>query len=104
MRIHRHHRLAERRVEHHVGGLAADAGQRLQRIAVTRHFAAMLLQQDRAGGDHVLRLGVEQADGGDVLLQAVLAQREDLRRRVGHREQAARGLVDAAVVRSSGAE
>ena len=40
--VDRHGRLAERDVEHHVGGLAADAGQRLQRLARARHLAAVL--------------------------------------------------------------
>ena len=31
---------AEGGVHHHIGGLAADAGQRLQRFAVRRHLAA----------------------------------------------------------------
>ena len=34
MRVHRDGRLAEGDVEHHIGGLAADAGQRFQRLAV----------------------------------------------------------------------
>ena len=37
--------LAERRVEHHVGGLAAHARQRLQRLARTGHLAAVLRHQ-----------------------------------------------------------
>ena len=40
--VDRDGRLAEGDVEHHVGGLAADAGQRLQRLARVRHLAAML--------------------------------------------------------------
>ena len=35
-------RLAEGDVEHDVGGLAADARQRLQRLALARHLAAVL--------------------------------------------------------------
>ena len=37
--------LAEGRVEHDVGGLAADAGQLHQRVAVVRHLAAMVVDQ-----------------------------------------------------------
>ena len=47
--------------------------------------------------DHVLRLGVEQADRADVALQAVLAEIEDRLRRVGDRIELARGLVHAHV-------
>ena len=36
-------RLTEGDVEHHIGRLAADAGQRLQRLARARHLAAMIL-------------------------------------------------------------
>ena len=39
---------AERDVQHDVGGLAADAGQRLQRLAVARHLAAVLAHEDLA--------------------------------------------------------
>src|SRR6266566_253823 len=44
MRIDRDGRLAERLVEHYVGALAPDAGQRLERFALARHLAAMPLQ------------------------------------------------------------
>ena len=97
VRVHRHGRLAEGGVEHHVRGLAAHARQAFQRLARARYFTVVPLEQDPAGGDDVLRLGVEQADGRDVVLQPVFAQREDRRRCVGHREQASRGLVDAHV-------
>jgi hypothetical protein len=62
---------AEGGVEHHVGGLAADAGQGLEGLAVLRHLAAVALQQDGAGLDDVLGLGVEEANGLDVLLDPV---------------------------------
>src|SRR3989449_8435063 len=45
VRVDRHRRLAECRVEHHVRRLAADAGKALQRFAARRHFAAVLLEQ-----------------------------------------------------------
>src|SRR5687768_403763 len=45
MRVDRHRRLAEGRVQHHVGGLTAYARQRFERLAVLRHRAAMLLQK-----------------------------------------------------------
>jgi hypothetical protein len=49
VRVHGHGGLAEGGVEHHVGGLAADAGQGLQRLAVPRHLAAVLVHQHAAG-------------------------------------------------------
>ncbi len=42
--------LAEGSVQHDIGGLAPDAGQRLQRLAIMRHLAAMALDQDPATG------------------------------------------------------
>ena len=45
MRVDRNGRLAERHVEHDVRGLAPDAGQRLQRRALSRHLAAILRDQ-----------------------------------------------------------
>jgi hypothetical protein len=40
-----HRRFAEDGVEHHVGGLAADAGQGFEGVAVVGHFAAVALEQ-----------------------------------------------------------
>ena len=62
VRVDREGLLAERGVEHDVGGLAADAGQRLQLLAGARDLAAMPVDQRLAERDDVLRLGVEQAD------------------------------------------
>ena len=66
--IHRHRRLSEGGVEHHVGGLSSDAGQRLQRLAVGGDLSPMLRDQDGAGFDDVAGLGIEQSDGADVVL------------------------------------
>jgi len=51
--------LAERRVEHHVGGLAAHARQRLELFSGARHLAVVMIDQRLAEQDDVLRLGVE---------------------------------------------
>ena len=45
VRVDRHRRLAEGHVEHDIGGLAADARQLDQRVAVARHLAAMVADQ-----------------------------------------------------------
>jgi hypothetical protein len=58
---------AEGGVHHDIGGLAADAGQGVQHVAVLRNLAAEIAHQNFGQGDDVLRLGVEQADGLDVL-------------------------------------
>ena len=45
VRVHRHGRLAEGGVQHHVGGLAADAGQAFQFFAGSGYFAVVILHQ-----------------------------------------------------------
>ena len=95
MRVDGDGRLAKGGVEHHIGGLAADARQRLQRFAVARHLAAMLLEEDAAGLDHVLGLAAEQADGLDVGNETFHPQREDGLRRAGDRVELSRGGVHA---------
>ncbi len=99
MRVDRQGRFAEGDVQHHVRRLPADAGQGLERLARLRHLAAMLLDQDAAGGEQVLRLAAEEADRLDRLLERRQAEGEHLLRRRCDREQPARRLVDAAVGR-----
>src|SRR5512132_1853324 len=99
VRIDGDRRLAERYVEYDVGGLPPDAGERFEGVAVTGHLAAVAFDQRPAQRDHVLRLGVEQADGLDTLAQALFAERQHLRRRVHLTEQRLRRLVDADVGR-----
>ncbi len=95
VRVHRDGVLPEGHVEHHIGGFAAHARQRFQRLAATRHFAAVLVDQDAAGGDDVFRLGFVQPDGADRLTQPVFAEVEQRLRGVGHGEQRPGGLVHA---------
>src|SRR5688572_29643575 len=64
---------SERAVHDDIGGLAAHARQLLERVAIGRNLAAMLLDESARQGDHVLRLGVEQADRPDVLPELFLA-------------------------------
>jgi len=99
MRVDRDRRLAEGHVQHHVRGLASNAGQRLQGRAVTRNLAAMLFDQDPAQRDQVLCLGAEKPDRADQLDHPLLAERQHLLRRVGEREERRRRLVDAGVRR-----
>ena len=65
MRVDGDGRLAEGDVEHHIGGLAADARQGLQRLARPRHRAAMLGDELLRQRHDVLRLGAVEADGAD---------------------------------------
>ena len=90
-------RRAEGDVAHHVGGLAPDAGQRLQRRLVVRDDTAVALDQEMAQGDDVLGLGVEEPDGLDVVLQFRLAERHHLLRCIDQLEQLLRRPVDADV-------
>ena len=46
MRIDGDGRMAERRVQDHVRRLAADARQRFERLAIVRHFAAVLVDAE----------------------------------------------------------
>ena len=46
MRVDRHRGFAERHVEHHVGGLAAHAGQGLQGFTGAGYLAAVLGEQE----------------------------------------------------------
>jgi len=89
-------------VHHHIGGLAPDTGKGSQDIAIGGNFAAKITQQDFGQGDDVLRLGIEQADGADVLLEAILAEIEHLLRRLHRFEQGAGRLVDTDVGRLRG--
>ena len=70
--IDRDGRLAEGDVEHDVGGLAADAGQRFQRLAIVRDLAAVLVDELLRQRDHVLRLGAKKPDGLDQVAHLAL--------------------------------
>jgi len=89
--------LAPRGVEHDIGGLAADPGERLELVAGARDLAVVALDQRFAQGDDVLRLGVEQADGLDRVAQGIFAEIDHLPRRLDPREERARGDIDAGV-------
>ena len=80
VRVDREGFLAERGIEDDVGGLAADAGQRLQFLARSRDLATVPVDQRLAEPDEVLRLGIEQTDGLDRLAQAFLTEINHLAR------------------------
>ncbi len=93
VRIDGNGRVAERRVQHHVRRLASDARQAFERLAFGRHFAVVLIQQNAARRDHVLRLRAIQADGLDVVGDAFLAKIEHLLRRIRDGKHPAHRLV-----------
>jgi hypothetical protein len=65
-------------VEDHVGRLPADSGKHPELIAGPRNFAVILIDERPAEGDHILRLGIEEADGPDRLAQPLLAKIDHL--------------------------
>ena len=97
MRIDRYRVMPERRIEHHIGGLAAYPWQRFERFAVRRNFAPVPLYQQLAGADNILRLVAKQTYRLDVFRYASFAQFDHGLRRIGRCEQAARRLVDGHV-------
>ena len=54
-------------VKHHISGLSAYAGQSFQGFATFWNFTVMLFNQDLAKLMDVLRLGIKQANGFNVL-------------------------------------
>jgi uncharacterized membrane protein len=95
--VHGHGVLAEGDAEHDVGGLAADAGQGFQVLALARHLAAVALDQELREGDDVAGLGAPEADGADVPGDAFLAERHHGRRVRCCSEQGLHGAVDGGV-------
>jgi len=57
----------------------------------------VFLEEHPGESDHVLRLGAEEADGPDVLLEARLAQGGDRLRRAGRGKELAGGEIHALV-------
>src|SRR5580700_10241269 len=92
-------RLAEGDVEHDVGGLAADARQGFQRLAVVRNFAAVFFNELARKTDDIFGLGAKKADGLDQIAHLGFAELCHLLRRIGEREQSWRRLVDPGVGR-----
>ena len=93
--INRHRRLTKGHVEHHVGGLSADAGQGDQGLAAARHLAAVLLDQDATRLQQVFCFIAEKAYGFDVLGDFLQPQVQHFLRRVRLSKQALCGLVHA---------
>jgi hypothetical protein len=99
VRVDRERLLAEGGVEHNIGGLPADAGEGLQLFAGVRDLAAMTVDQGLAERDHVLRLGVEQADRLDRVAELFFPELNHLPGSSDAGEQRPAGNVDAGVRR-----
>ena len=69
------------------------ARQAFQRFAIVRHLAAELVDQFVRQGQHVLRLGSEEADGFDEIADFVFAERHHFYGGIGGGEQRLAGLL-----------
>ena len=87
MRVDSNGRLTKPFIQHDIGGLSANPGERLERVAVIGNDAVMLFDQDFRQPVNILRLGVEQPNGADVVGNAVNTQRDHCLRRGGGGEQ-----------------
>ena len=90
-------RHAERVAEDDVGGLAADAGKRGERVHVGRNISAVLLDEGARGADDRFRLRAEEAGGVNLRLEVF---RRGLRQRRGvgiAREERRRHQVHAGI-------
>ena len=87
MGVDREGLLAERRVQNDVGGLATDAGKLVQFVTRARDFASVIADQRLGKRDDVFRLGVEQANGLDLLAERFLPQLNHLLRGLHPGEQ-----------------
>jgi len=92
-------RLTEGDVEHDIGRLSADAGERLQGLSRCRHASTVAIAQYSACRQDIPRLRVIEADRLDVLAQPFLAEFEQGLRGVRLGEETGRGLVDGLVGR-----
>ena len=93
MGVHGDGRLYAQFIQDDAGGLAPNPWQGLKGLAVEGHFAAIALHQDPGGGDQVLRLGPEQADGRDERNDPFLAEFQHSAGRIRNGEEFRRRLV-----------
>ena len=100
VRIHHHAlRHPEAHAQHHVRGLAADAGKLRQRVQVRRHLTAVPLDEGAAEADERLRLVAEEVEGLEVFLHLLLRRVGEVLRRAKTGEERRRGAVDRRVRR-----
>ena len=97
MGIYCDRRLAESRIQDHVGRFAAHTGQLLECITIPGNLRAVLVDEYAASLEDVGGLRVEKADRADIPLESRLAERKYAFRRVGRGKKLIRGLVDANV-------
>ncbi len=60
MGIHSNGRLPKNRIENHIGGFAPNPRERLQGLALCRHFAVILLPNDSRQGMDISCLAAEE--------------------------------------------
>lgn len=90
-------RLLEPDVQDHIGGLTADAGQGFERLAIPRHLAAMLVDENLGKSENVPGLAPIEADGLDEFGDLFHAQSHHGGGRGGQFEKALGGLIDAGI-------
>src|SRR5687767_6568320 len=93
VRVDGDHGLAERGVEHDIRRLAAHAGQALERLALFRHLAAVLFEQDPGQRNDVFRFHAIQTDGLDERLKPRHAELHHLVWRIRLSKEPLRRLV-----------
>jgi len=99
VRIHGDRAFAEDFHQHDVCGLAPDARERLQRVALARHFAIVLIDQSLRERDDVFGFVAPEPDRFDVIRDPLFAELQHLRRRIRDLKQWPSRAVDAFVGR-----
>ena len=99
VRIDRKCLCAKSDVEDDIGSLTADAGKRLEQVAIRRHFAAMLVDEDLRQRDDVLCFVIEKANRFDVVAHGFQPKIKHRLRIIGNGEQRPRRFVHADISR-----
>ncbi len=93
MRINRQGWLTKGDIQDNIGRFASDTGQGLQRLSRSWNLPRMIGDQFLGQGQHILGLGIKQANGFDTVLDPIKAERNHRRRRIRLLKQYPRGLV-----------
>lgn len=97
MGVDRSDGLAEGEGQHDIGAFSADAGQRHQPLAITRHPRIVLVDERPAEPLQVAGLHIVEAGGPDRRGDRLVIERQDTARRVGEREERVFGFGRIAV-------
>lgn len=89
--------MAVERVEHHVGGFAADAGEFFEVFTRGGDLALVVSDKDLTEGDDIFGFGAKQPDGADGLAEVVFAPIEHILWGFDFGEEGLGGFVDGDV-------